>query len=315
MLSDFNTLIHLTKCFRSRSYDQVFTYFLKPNIWGNFAAFFASVPNRVLMIEGLGYLFTKTPWDRAFSFKTILRLLVLLLYRVSFLLAHKVILLNPDDLKLLKKYCSLPESKTLLLGGIGVDVDYWVFSGHRPFPPTFIMVARLLREKGVLEYLNAASIVKRKFPDTNFLLLGSVDSNPGSISLDDISAWIDNGTVKYLGHVDVLYYLSSSTVFVLPSYREGVPRSTQEALSVGLPVITTDVPGCRSTVRDGVNGFLIPPFSSEELSAAMCRFVEDPALIPTMGYQSRKLAELSFDVSNSTERLFEFAFSHLLSSS
>ena len=311
-LSDIRALIVLYGHFRCAHYDQVFTYFLKPNIWGTLAAFLARVPQRTLMIEGLGYLFTHLP-DQKHQFKKLfLKQVVLCLYRIIFLLASKVIVLNPDDLEYLVSHCSLRPTRALLLGGIGVDIDFWRFSSSRPFPPIFIMVARLLREKGVCEYLQAASLVKSKYPDAKFLLLGSIDSNPGSIAIADLFPLMQSGVITYLGHVDVLPHLSLSTVFVLPSYREGVPRSTQEALSVGLPVITTDVPGCRETVIHGVNGFLVPPYDSNALAHAMLSFCSNPNLAQTMGLASRAIAKKSFNIKLVTDRLFSFAFSPLL---
>jgi len=160
----------------------------------------------------------------------------------------------------------------------------------------FLFIGRLLREKGVEELVEAARIVRASHPNVRVRLAGGFDVNPGSFDTDHVArhAWHD--AVELLGHItDVSGELARSTVFVLPSWREGKPRSTQEALAMGRAVITTDVPGCRDTVIDGQNGFLVPLRSPAALAAAMLRFVEDPDLAAIMGARSRALAEKQFD--------------------
>jgi len=164
-------------------------------------------------------------------------------------------------------------------------------------PVTFLLAARLLREKGVVEYVKAAKLIRKKYPQTRFILLGSLDTNPGAISRAEIEAWASEGIFKWPGHVqDVRTWLARSSVYVLPSYREGVPRSTQEAMAMARPVITTDAPGCRETVIDGVNGFLVPVGNPEALAATMEKFVLEPDMIERMGQASRRIAEERFDV-------------------
>jgi glycosyltransferase involved in cell wall biosynthesis len=165
-------------------------------------------------------------------------------------------------------------------------------------PITFLLMARLLREKGIGEYAAAARAVRRDHPDTRFVLLGGLDPNPHGLRAEEVQAWVDEGLLEWPGHVDdVSGVLADSSVYVLPSYyREGVPRSTQEALAAGRPVITTDSVGCRETVIDGRNGFLIPVRDVEALAGAMRRFIERPALLASMGRESHLLAEERFDV-------------------
>jgi glycosyltransferase involved in cell wall biosynthesis len=159
------------------------------------------------------------------------------------------------------------------------------------------MVARLLREKGIVEYARAAMIIKKKHPDTRFILLGGLDTNPGALSRDQVEQWAAAGILEWPGHVsDVSRWLAQTSVYVLPSYREGVPRSTQEAMAMARPVITTDVPGCRETVIDGENGFMVPVRNADALAAAMERFIMQPDLIEKMGQASRSIAEERFDV-------------------
>ena len=163
-------------------------------------------------------------------------------------------------------------------------------------PVTFLLAARLLREKGIVEYAEAARLVKARHSEVRFVLLGGLDPNPGGLSQAEVQAWAAEGLLEWPGHVAVKPWLTKTSVFVLPSYREGVPRSTQEAMAMGRPVITTDAPGCRETVDEGVNGFLVPVRDVPALADAMLRFVQNPSLIESMGRESRRLAEMHFDV-------------------
>ena len=187
-------------------------------------------------------------------------------------------------------------AQVIKLNGIGVDLVEWMPAPVAIKSITFLLVARLLREKGILEYAAAARIVKSKYPDTRFILLGGVDPNPGSLNTHEVSQWVNDGLLEWPGHVAVKPWLAQTSVFVLPSYREGVPRSTQEAMAMGRAVITTDVPGCRDTVVEGVNGFLVPVRDAAALADAMMRFIKQPELIETMGKASRALAVERFDV-------------------
>lgn len=159
------------------------------------------------------------------------------------------------------------------------------------------MIARLLKEKGVYDYVSAARLVKMKYPDVRFLLLGAIDLNPSSLSQSEIDDWVSEQLLECQGHIaDVRLWLEQASVFVLPSYyREGMPRSSQEAMAMARPVITTSAIGCRDTVEEGVNGFKIPIRDPEALAKAMIFFVEHPDMIAIMGKQSRMIAETKFD--------------------
>src|SRR5690606_27454200 len=152
----------------------------------------------------------------------------------------------------------------------------------------------------------AARTIKARYPEVRFILLGGLDTNPGGISAAEVHSWVEEGLLEWPGHVNVKPWFEQMSVYVLPSYREGVPRSTQEAMAMGRPVITTDAPGCRETVEHGVNGFLVPPRDVEALVGAMERFIKEPALIETMGKESRRLAEERFDERKVNARLMEF---------
>lgn len=302
--NDFRTFLQLCLQLRQDKPDVVFTYAAKTNIWGTLAAALNGVSNRVVMVEGMGYAFTDSDTERSAK-QRFLRLVLSALYRIAFKLAHKVVVLNPDDSVDLQQLCGLLPHKTVVLGGIGVPLNDWPLHPPCTTPITFTLIARLIREKGIFEYLQAARLVKAQHPDVRFYLLGGLDDNPGAISQANIQPWLDDGTVEWPGQVNVKPWLSRTSVFVLPSYREGVPRSTQEAMAMGRPVITTDVPGCRQTVVDGLNGFMVPPRNVPALAAAMLRFIQNHNLVATMGTESRRLAEERFDVDKINRKLME----------
>ncbi len=277
--------------------DVVLAYAIKPVIYGTLASWIARVPKRFAMIEGLGYAFTPSG-EREPLKRRIIRAIAQTLYRLALPRATKVFFLNPDDLNEFVQAGLVPKEKAFLLGPIGVDLEH--FSPVPPVkrPVAFLLAARLLREKGVLEFVEAARRIKAKYSETRFILLGGLDTNPGAIRREEVERWVEEGVVEWPGHVsDVRPWLAQASVFVLPSYyREGVPRSIQEAMATGRPVITTDAPGCRETVIPGVNGFLVPPRDVESLVAAMERFILEPELIERMGRESRRIAEERFDV-------------------
>lgn len=296
---DLKTLLYLRRFMREHRPQLFFGYFMKPVIYGTLAAWLAGVPRRVAMVAGLGSLFTDG--DAPLSVKArLLRRLAIRLYGLAFHRASKVIFQNRDDLSLMVAAAAAPADRVVLINGSGVNLERFTPSGtpRGERPVTFIWTGRMLREKGVFEIVEAAEIVRGKGHTIEVLLVGGADSNPGSLREDDIRRWHDEGTISWAGKVDdVRPYLQRSDVFLLPSYyREGVPRSTQEAMASGLAVITTDAPGCRETVVDGVNGFLIPVRSPIRLAEAMLRYVEDPSLAREHGAASRKLAAQKFDV-------------------
>ncbi len=305
-VQDLRTFVAILRHLRRERPQAVFTYAAKTNVWGMLAAWLAGVPRRVAMVEGLGYAFTDGAQGRRSWKQRALGALLAGLYRLAFAAAHRVVVLNPDDARDLQRGCGLSPRKTVLLGGIGVPLDEWPPHSPHTDPMTFTLVARLLREKGVLEFLHAARRVKARHPATRFWVLGPLDDNPGGLREADLRPWLDDGTVEWPGAVDVKPWLAQTSVFVLPSYyREGVPRSTQEAMAMGRPVITTDAPGCRETVVEGVNGFLVPPRDVDALERAMLRFIEEPALVARMGQESRRLAEERFDVRRANAVLME----------
>jgi len=304
-LRDICDLIQLSFQLRKLQLDATFAYFSKPVIYGTLAACLAGVPKRFAMIEGAGYVYTS---EKKSSFKRyLLRTFVSNLNRLSLSRADCVFLLNPDDKELFVNRRMVSAEKVQLLDGIGLELDHFQVTDPVLQPACFILVARLLREKGIYDYIEAARRVKALHPEVRFLLLGSVDLNPGSISESEVHAWVAEGLVEWPGHVsDIRIWIKQASVFVLPSYyREGLPRSTQEAMAMGRPVITTDEPGCRETVDEGVNGFIVPARDPETLTQTMLTFVHQPELIKTMGVASRRLAEDRFDVRKINELILK----------
>ena len=287
-------MLLLAALLRRLRIDVVLAYTIKPVIYGTLAAWLAGVPLRVAMIEGLGYVFTPSGVSQTKTRKW-LRRLVCFLYWFSLTLSHKVIFLNRDDISEFIEAALVDNSKVINLGGIGVNLVDWPFTQPVLKPLTFLLAARLLREKGIVEYAEAARQVKLIDPSVRFILLGGFDTNPGSLEKEEVESWVKEGLLEWPGHVAVKSWLMQASVYVLPSYREGVPRSSQEAMAMGRAVITTDTPGCRETVNEGMNGFLVPVCDAPALANAMLRFVDNPSLIGVMGLESRRLAEIRFD--------------------
>ncbi|MDN5881511.1 MAG: glycosyltransferase family 4 protein [Nitrosospira sp.] len=223
---------------------------------------------------------------------------VLALYRHAFGRCTRVLFQNPDDRDEFVARRVVDGEKCALVNGSGVDLDVFRLT---PLPAgggtIFLLIARLLGDKGIREYAQAAALVRRSYPEARFWLVGPGDPSPDAISETEVKGWEQSGAIEYFGEAaDVLPFLEKGAVYVLPSYREGTPRTVLEAMAVGRPVITTDAPGCRETVADGDNGYLVPVRNVEALAEAMCRFLDNPELIKQMGRRSREIAEERFDV-------------------
>jgi glycosyltransferase involved in cell wall biosynthesis len=226
---------------------------------------------------------------------------------LSFPFLDQLIFLNEDDQKKIASYISGLEEKSFILGPIGVPLDRFPASvPSTDFPLKFLFVGRLLKEKGIFELLQAAEAIKQKYPGkAEFWIVGPLDhENPGGITEDQINEFVKKGTVKFIGPVtNVPEWIKQSSVFILPSHREGFPRSTQEAMSVGRAVITTDAPGCRQSVIDGQTGFLFQVGDVSGLVDRITKFIQAPDLIQKMGQASRLDAEQNFDVVKVNHRL------------
>jgi glycosyltransferase involved in cell wall biosynthesis len=307
---DIANTFRLSRQLRALDLDLVFSYFSKPVVFGTFAAVIARIKRRIGMLEGLGYFFSPYPSGDKLKIK-IVRYILVLLYRLSFPFLERIIFLNPDDKEDLLIHYNINVKSVSILGGIGVNLNNYPYSPPKISQVSFIFVGRFLAEKGIHEFIAAARKIKEKYPLVDFYMLGGLDEeNPGGLTALELSRLTQSGVVHHAGHVeDVLPWLKKSSVFVLPSHREGVPRSTQEALAVGRPVITTDVPGCRETVLDGINGFLVEPLSPDDLVNKMEKFIKSPELIIQMGRESRRLAQEKFDSVKVNKKLVSY-FEH-----
>lgn len=291
-IHDLGTLISLHRRLRTIRPEYLLSYTIKPVIYGSIAAYLAGVPNVYSMITGLGYSFSDSDVR-----SRLVGWIARALYRRALSGNSRVFFQNPDNLDVFKSNGLLqsPE-QAVLVNGSGVDLERFA---PVPYPAdlSFLMIARLLTDKGVREYADAAREMKRRNPGLRFRLAGWIDSNPAAISRRDLDAWIAEGVIEYLGHLaDVRPAIADTAVYVLPSYHEGMPRTVLEAMAMARAVITTDVPGCRETVAEGSNGYLVPPRDAAALARAMSRFVSDPAQVRLMGAASRRLAESRFDV-------------------
>lgn len=298
-VADLKLLKNLYQQIRQIQPDYVLSYTIKPVIYGTLAAWLAKVPHRFALITGLGYAFQNVESGK----RSVFQKMVHGLYAQALKRSDKVFFQNPDDLKLFQDMHLLDVSKpTVVVNGSGVNVqDFDVM----PLPKneqgqvkvSFLLIARLLGDKGVREYAESARIIKEKHPESEFHLVGWIDDNPSAISQSELDTWIADGRLKYWGKLsDVRPAIAECSVYVLPSYREGTPRTVLEAMAMGRAVITTDAPGCRETVTNGVNGYLVAVKSVNDLVQSMQYFIEDPKLTEYMGKRSREIALNKYDV-------------------
>jgi glycosyltransferase involved in cell wall biosynthesis len=290
---DGQTVIRLAARLRALAPELVFSYTVKPNVYGGLAAQLTGVPRRFAMVTGLGYAFLGQERLR----RRLLAGLVARLYRAGLRGVDGVFFHNPDDRAELERLGVLPAAaRRLEIAGSGVDLAHFAPSRLPPGPPRFLFVGRFLREKGFVDFVAAARKVRAQRPDARFAALGWIDPNPASVSAEALRRWSADGVVDHLGAVDdVRPILAAHPVLVLPSYREGTPRSVLEAMATARPAIVTDVPGCRETIVDGDSGLLVPARDPDALAAACLRLFDDPAAIARMGGRARARAEARFD--------------------
>jgi len=296
-LRDLKTAADLYRLLRQVAPTYLLAYTAKPVIYGLLAARLARVPATTALITGLGYAFTAEAEGLK---RRTLQLLLRGLYRAALQGARSVVFQNPDDRALFVRLRLTSAARSGLVDGSGVNLEAY---GVAPLPSLqgpirFVLIARLIRDKGIFEFIEAGRMVRKAQRAVELHLVGGLDENPAAIARDDLDRWIGEGSVIYHGQLkDVRPVLAQAHVFVLPTfYREGVPRTILEAMAMGRPVITCDAPGCRETVRDGENGYLVPVRSARALADAMLRFVDDPSSIVSMGAAARKLAVEKYDV-------------------
>lgn len=299
-IEDLKTLFSIYSILKKIKPNAVLSYTIKPIIYGTIAASLAKVPKIFTLISGLGFAFQTTSESNRLG---IVKKIIYFLYRTAINRSEKVFFQNNDDCQLLLDLNILhKKTKFVTVNGSGVNLEKFqkqpiILDDKNQTRPIFLMVARLLKDKGIFEYLHAAKALKSKYPQAVFNLVGGLDDNPASLSQSELNEWINSGVIEYWGKMpDVRPAIASSNIFVLPSYREGVPRSTLEAMAMGRAVITTDAPGCKETVRNGKNGLKVKVQSVEDLIHAMEKLIINPDLIFSMGQVSREIAEDKYDV-------------------
>lgn len=300
LIGDSLYALSLYRLIKAHGVDIVIGYTIKPNIWGSLAARAAGVRS-VSMVTGLGFAFIPGPgWKRRLT-----QWIAHRLYRLATTANSHIVFQNRDDHRdFAAAGCLSPSAAVVIVDGSGVDTQHFAVAAL-PAEPVFLVIARLLWTKGIREYVEAARIVRARLPDARFLLAGYLDDGPDGASQADLDSWIGEG-IEFLGQLaDIRPAMATASAYVLPSYREGTPRTVLEAMAMGRPVITTDAPGCRETVRDGVNGFLVPIQSVSDLAEAMIALGSDADLRQQFGAASRQMVEARYAVERVNRQLID----------
>jgi glycosyltransferase involved in cell wall biosynthesis len=298
IIFDFLTFLRFVNIIKSNNITHTFSYNMKPVIYGSIAAYFCGLKHIYTIVTGLGYTFTEN------NGISITRLLLKNLLTFALSLNEKIFFQNKNDFDYLCKTKKLQNS-SIIVNGSGVDTEFFKFT-KTPKEISFLFVGRLLAHKGIYEYIEAVRLLKKKYPTISFKVAGGFSSNPSAVTQVELESWIHEEIIEYLGEVqEMLPVFQKASVCVLPSYREGCPRSLLEAMSVGRAIITTDAPGCRDTVIEGNNGYLVPVKNSLKLAEAMEQLIASPSLIKKMGQKSRLLAEEKFNVHKVNERILK----------
>lgn len=300
IVNDLKYLFRLKKTIREIKPDLVFGFNIKPVVYGSIAARMEKVPHIYAMVTGLGRVYSSGGIKISF-----IRFITNLLYRIALRGCNQVIFQNHQDIDDLVRAGCLPEWKARVVNGSGVNMERFKRTAF-PEKPVFLMVSRVIREKGVLEYCAAAKILQQDHPEARCILLGGFDASIGALAQEDLQEYLDDGSIELAEEVkDPVDFYELSSVFVLPSYyREGLPRTILEAMSCGRPVITTDWVGCREPIQDGVNGFLVPikdRVTLAEKMAVLC----DMNTARTMGEASYRICKEKFEVSIVNQQMRE----------
>jgi len=300
LLSNAKTFIQILLLFLKLRPDIVHLITIKPVLLGGIAARFTRLPGVVAAISGLGFIFIAKG-----RFAVVRRTLVMLLYRLA--LKHRnmcVIFQNTSDKEAIAIPLNLMDTQIKLIRGSGVDLQEFSKSEFAKGEIVVSLIARMLRDKGVYEFVNAAKLIKSQNIKARFVLVGGPDlGNPATIPVSKLKEWTASGTVEWLGHqTDIPKIMKNSHIVVLPSYREGLPKVLVEAAATGRPVITTDVPGCRDAIKPNKSGLLVPVEDDQALADAIKLLITNPSLCKEMGQQGRNLAQNVFDVKHITKQ-------------
>ena len=288
--TDIRTYFSIRHALKELKPDKVLVFHAKAVVYGSLAANHLKIYDVYPLMTGLGSVFIDGGKKRE-AVKNIL----VTEYRVALKNCPVVFFQNSDDKKEFINDKIINKQRAVLVNGSGVNLDFFQ---ARPLPRdfSFLCISRLIRDKGVYEYLEACRIVKQNYPQVKCMLVGPMDSNPTAIGMDVLQPYLDQGVIEYYGETDdIREYMEQCSVFVLPSYREGTPKTNLEAMATGRPIITTDAPGCRETVDDGLNGFLVPIRDINALADKMIYLIRNPHLLQEMARMGREKAEKVFD--------------------
>ena len=286
-------ILEIIKIYRKEQPDIVHHVAMKPVLYGSWAARLAGIPAVVNALAGLGFIFVAQGWK-----VSVLRRLIVFAYRSAFSARNTIgIFQNPEDLKLFIDAGVVKSEKTVLIRGSGVDTSRFIYLPEPESMPTIVLASRMLWDKGVGEFVEAARILKKDEIKCRMVLVGNPDpENPASISKETLRGWHSEGIVEWWGHKDDMpEVLSGAHIVALPTtYGEGVPKVLIEAASCGRPIVATDVPGCREIVRHNINGLLVPPHDSKALAEAIKKLIKNPELRTIMGVRGPQIVEAEF---------------------
>lgn len=291
-IEDVFVILRFMRLYLKLKPDCILAYTIKPVVFGSIAARLIGFKNFNALITGLGFGFQKGGWK-----KNILVGIVTFLYRFALKSARTVTFQNKDNLNYFVENNIVDKDKCFLVNGSGVNLERFTPSEKQVSSSKFLLIARLLGDKGIREYAHAAELTKMKHPHAEFHLVGPEDPSPNGISHEEVMEWHKQGAIVYHGaQSDVRPFIAETGVFVLPSYHEGLPRTVLEAMAMAKPILTTDVPGCRETVVNNDNGWLVEKENAEALSEKMCWFIENEERSLEMGQRSLEIAKNKFDV-------------------
>ena len=301
VFADLHYLWRLYKLMRKVKPDVVLGYTIKPVIYGTIAAWLAGVPKRNAMITGAGYLFANR------SLKAVLlRNISLGLYKIGLGVASNVIFQNKDDQEEFIKYHLCQPKKCYVVNGSGVNMLRFSPSLY-PKIPTFFMLSRMIYSKGVMDFFEAAKIIKGKYTNCRFMILGKIETMPDGVKPEEVAPYVVDGIVEHFPETDQIdKYYAQASVFVLPTaYREGTPRVILEAMASARPIITTNTPGCKETVIEGQNGFFVPIHDAKALAKKMEYFIIHPEKIAEMGKRSLELCQEKYEISKVNQHMLK----------
>jgi glycosyltransferase involved in cell wall biosynthesis len=298
------TINQIASIYRSEKPDLVHHFTVKCVIYGSLAAKLTGVKKIINAITGLGYIFLNENLNTR-----IVRWIVKKFYLFS-LRNTMVVFQNEDDLQLFQRNSMITQGQAIVIPGSGVDIDEFKPVKEPEGIPSVILIARLLRDKGVYEFVEAAKMIIGQFYHARFILVGDIDEgNPASLTQNELQEWVKKGFIEWWGwRDDVINVYHCANIICLPSYREGISRTLIEAGACGKPLVTTNVPGCKQVVIDGENGFVVPQKNAEELAKALIKLIINPKLRKEMGIRSREIVTKKFSssiINSQTLNLYE----------